>query len=332
MANPFTSTLGVPSTSGTLSQMMQRYYDKVFLERLQNFQKYNFLAVQKTLPKNSGEVVYFTRMTQLTANKTALSDGAAVTGISSTAANVVATAKPYGAFEIIGSLYEMTTIDTGLKEHVELMAQNAGETMDIILGAEMALSATVQCGGATFAAQATAIASTDTLSVSSIRKAVSTLKKNKAPKWENGNYRAVLDVDGVYGLQGDTAAGNWININQSNSSENAELLKKGVIGSLYGVDIVETNQAFSASGADGAAAGSARCNFIAGKGAVAEVSIGGHNARIIHKRSSNTDTSNPLDMYSTLGWKVDAYAAKVLNASWVINMHAYGTGTANSAN
>lgn len=331
MANPFTSTLGAPANSTTLNAMMQRYYDRLFLERLQNFQKYNFLAVQKALPKNSGEVVYFTRMAQLTANRTALTDGSAVTGINSTASNVVATAKPYGAFEIIGSLYELTTIDNGLKEHVELMAQNAGESIDLVLGNELALSATVQCGGASFAAQASAIASTDTLSVSSIRKAVSTLKKNKAPKWENGNYRAVVDVDGSYGLQGDQAAGNWINIGLYNSKENAEMLKKGVIGTLYGVDIVETNQSFSASGVIGTAAVSARCNFIAGKGAVAEVSIGGTNARVIHKRSSMNDTSNPLDMYSTIGWKIDAYAAKVLNPNWVINMHAFGEGSANSA-
>lgn len=331
MANPFTSTLGAPANSTTLNAMMQRYYDRLFLERLQNFQKYNFLAVQKALPKNSGEVVYFTRMAQLTANRTALTDGSAVTDINSTASNVVATAKPYGAFEIIGSLYELTTIDNGLKEHVELMAQNAGESIDLVLGNELALSATVQCGGASFAAQASAIASTDTLSVSSIRKAVSTLKKNKAPKWENGNYRAVVDVDGSYGLQGDQAAGNWINIGLYNSKENAEMLKKGVIGTLYGVDIVETNQSFSASGVIGTAAVSARCNFIAGKGAVAEVSIGGTNARVIHKRSSMNDTSNPLDMYSTIGWKIDAYAAKVLNPNWVINMHAFGEGSANSA-
>lgn len=329
MANPFTSTLGAPANSTTLNAFMQRYYDRLFLERLQNFQKFNFLAVQKTMPKNSGEVVYFTRMAQLTANITPLTDGSAVTGINSTASNVVATAKPYGAFEIIGSLYELTTIDSGLKEHVELMAQNAGESLDILLGKELNASATTQCGGASFTAQATAIASTDTLSVSSIRKAVSTLMKNKAPKWENGNYRAVIDVDGFYGLQGDTAAGNWININTYNSGENAALLKKGVIGSLYGVDIVVTNQAFSASGVSDTQTGAARSNFIGGKGAVAEVAIGSKDARIIHKRSSDTDTSNPLNMYSTLGWKVDAYAAKVLNANWVINMHAFGSGTAN---
>jgi N4-gp56 family major capsid protein len=320
----------ISTTGATINAEMQRYYDKLFLERLEGSRKYNFLAVQKTIPKNSGQIVYFTRVAQLTANTTALTDGTSPTGINSTASNVIATAKPYGAWEQIATLYEMTTIDAGLKEHVEVMGQNAGESMDIVLGYLMNLSATEQCGGATFTAQATAIASTDTLSVSSIRKAVSTLKKNKAPKWENGNYRAVLNVDGVYGLQGDTAAGNWINIGLYNSEKNAEMLKKGVIGSLYGVDIVETNQAFSASGTvKDVAAVAGRSNFIAGKGAVAEVKLQGNgDARIIHKRSNNNDTSNPLEMYSTLGWKVDGYVAVMLNADWIINMHAYGTGTA----
>lgn len=317
----------ISSTATTLSAEMQRYYDKVFLERLQNFQKYNFLAVQKTLPKNSGQIIYFTRVAQLTANTTALTDGTSPTGINSTSSNVIATAKPYGAWEQIASLYEMTTIDNGLKEHIEAMAQNAGESMDIVLGRELNASATLQCAGTV---QITATASTDTMSVSAIRLAVATLKKNKAPKWENGNYRGVFNVDAIYQLQGDTAAGNWINIGLYNSEKNAEMLKKGVIGTLYGVDIVETNQAFSASAADGQVAPTGRSNFIAGKGAVAEVKISGlGDARIIHKRSDNNDTSNPLEMYSTLGWKVDAYAAKVLNADWVVNAISYGTGACN---
>jgi hypothetical protein len=114
-----------------------------------------------------------------------------------------------------------------------------------------------------------------------------------------------------------------------NSGANAENIKKGLIGSLYGVDIVETSQAFSASGvATSTAHCQGRSNFIAGKGAVAEVKLSGDSARIIHKRSGPQDTSNPLEMYSTISWKIDAYAAKVLYAGWVINAHAYGIGTA----
>ena len=314
----------VALTTGGLSAAMQVYYDKLFLERVEATRKYDFLTVQKTVPKNSGKVVYFTRFNQMTANITALTEGTVPTGINTSASNIVATAGIYGAFENVSTLYELTTLDAGLKEHVSLMGQNAAESMDIVLGKELNASATTQCGGATFSAQATAIASTDTLSVSSIRKAVSTLKKNKAPKWENGNYRAVLNVDGVYGLQGDTAAGNWININ-TYTQTNSDLLKKGVIGSLYGVDIVETNQAFSASGVSDTQTGAARSNFIAGKGAVAEIKVGGQgDARVIVKPPVDA-----LEMITTVGWKVDAYAAKVLNADWVINMHAYGTGTAN---
>jgi N4-gp56 family major capsid protein len=323
----------ISSTGATLSAEMQRYYDKVFLERLQNFQKYNFLAVQKSLPKNSGQIIYFTRVTQLTANTTALTDGTSPTGINSTSSNVIATAKPYGAWEQIASLYEMTTIDNGLKEHVEVMAQNAGESMDLVLGKELCTSGnhTVQCANSV---QVSAITTTDTVSVSGLRLAVSTLKKNLAPKWENGNYRGVLNVDAIYQLQGDTAAGNWINVGLYTKSE--EMLKKGVIGSLYGVDIVETNQAFCASQSaaeevPGTLSAASRISFIAGKGAVAEVKISGlGDARIIHKKSDSSDTSNPLEMYSTLGWKVDAYAAKVLNANWIIGYKHYGIGTANS--
>lgn len=320
----------VAIATGGLSAAMQRFYDKTFLERLENTRKYNFLAVQKTIPKNSGQVVYFTRFNQMTANATALTDGLQPTGINTSASTVIATAASYGAFEVVGALYELTTLDAGLEEHSALMGQNAAESLDIVLGKELNSAATVQCGGATFAAQATAIASSDTLSVSSIRKAVSTLNKNKAPKWENGNYRAVVDVDGYYSLQGDTAAGNWINLATYNSEKNAELIKKGVVGSLYGVDIVMTNQAFSASGVSDTQTGAARSNFIAGKGAVAEVKVGGNgDARVIYEPATSGGVANPLHMYSTIGWKVDAYAAKVLNPAWVINMHAYGSGTAN---
>lgn len=300
-----------------MSAEMQRYYERVFLERVQNFQKYNWLATKKSIPANSGTIVYFNRLTQLTANITALTDGVTPSGISSTGTNIIATASPYGAYEWIGTHYSLTTIDSGLKEHIELMAQNAGESMDTVLGRAMQASNTLLCANSV---QLTAMATSDTMSVSGIRAAVKKLKLNKAPKWENGNYRAVLNTHAVADLQGDTAAGNWINVNIYNSGENAAMVKKGVIGSLYGVDIVETNNHMSAS-----AGSAAKASFFAGKGAVAEVDIASKgNARIIHKKSDKSDTSNPLEMYDTLAWKVDAYAAKVLNSDWLVMYGSYG--------
>lgn len=315
----------IATTGSTIAAEIQRYYDKLFLERLQNFQKYNFLAVQKTIPKNSGNIIYFTRVAQLTANTTALTDGTSPTGINSTASNVVATAKPYGAFELIGRQFELVTIDSGLKEHVEVMAQNAGESLDQVLGSAMCSSANSYA----LTAESVEIATMDSsakMTVSGVRNAVYRLKLNKAPKWDNGNYRGVLNSDAIYQLQGDTSAGNWINIGLYNSEANAEMLKKGVIGTLYGVDIVETNLAFCASDKAGGVGATSRSSFFAGKGAVAEVKLQGNgDAKIIYKQGGDQDTSNPLNMYSTLGWKVEGYAAKVLNGDWLINYKHYGT-------
>ena len=318
----------VPIIASGLVPMMQRYYDKLFLERLQNFQKYNFLAVQKTFPKNSGKIVYFTRMAQLSAQTAALTDGTSPTSNTISADSLIATCEPWGAHQLIGRQYELTTLDAGLKEHVEMMAQNAGETLDFQLGKALCNSAANTPLTAN-SVEVASLASTDTLTVSGIRTAVAKLKINKAPKWDNGNYRAVVNCDGVYQLQGDTAAGNWININMYNSDSNAELLKKGVIGTLYGVDIVETNVAFCASDKAGGVSATGRSSFFAGKGAVAEVKLQGNgDAKIIYKQTNDNDTSNPLNMYSTLGWKIEAYAAKVLNSDWLINYTHYGTMTA----
>ena len=321
----------IPTTASTIAAEIQRYYDKLFLERLQNFQKFNFLAIQKTLPKNSGNIIYFTRVAQLTANTTALTDGTSPTGINSTASNVIATAKPYGTFELIGRQFELTTIDAGLQEHVEVMAQNAGESIDLVLGNAMCISGACTTTLCANSAQVTAIASSDYLSVSGIRTAVKTLKINKAPKWDNGNYRCVAGPDGIYQLQGDTTVGNWVNIGLYNSEANAGMLKSGTIGTLYGVDIAESTVQFCASSTEydatpGVTGPAAVWAFFAGKGALAEVKLQGNgDAKVIYKQGGDQDTSNPLNMYSTLGWKVEGYAAKVLNPGWLVRYAHYGT-------
>lgn len=301
------------TTPGNLTSTMKTFYDRVFLERAQAARRYDFLAIKKSVPKNSGKVVYFTRYSPLAVQSTAITEGTNPSEINSTAATVIATAAIYGAYERVSTFFELTSIDSGLKEHVENFGQNAGETMDYVLGAVICAGATLQCAASK---QLTAIGSTDTLTVAELRRAVKTLFDNKAPKWESGNYRAVVSSQGGYELRGDTAAGNWINIGLYNSAENAKMLKNGMIGSLYGVDIVETNVNFSRSSTV-----TLYSNFIAGKGAVAEVDIAGSgNFGVSVVRGA--DAANPLNLWSTVTWKVDAYAAVVLNSNWVVDICA----------
>lgn len=307
----------VLTTPGDLTATMQIYYDKVFLDRAMQEMSYSYLAIKKTVPKNSGKTVYFTRYTPLAVVSTAATEGVTPTGVNSTAATVSASLGIYTNFERVSTFFELTSIDAGLKELIEVHGQNAGESMDTVLGNVMSAGATGITANSV--AQITAMRATDTLTVAEIRSILKTLKVNKAPKFENGKYRAVVSSQGIYELQGDTAAGNWINIGLYNSAENAKMLKDGVIGSLYGFDIKESNNQITQSVGLTASPLTGYFSFFGGKGAVAEVDIAGSgNARTIIKRSGASDTSNPVDMFMTVGWKVDAYAGAVLNANWIV--------------
>jgi len=302
------------STTTDLTQEMQTYYDRVFLERAEYEQKYNFLAVKKNVPVNSGKVVYFTRQTAFTPKTAALTEGTTPTGTEFSASTASATLAEYGDTDQISSLFELTSIDKGLKEKVETMGQYAGESMDTVLRNTIFSGATDQFAGSN--TLLTAVNTSDTMSVSELRKAVLTLKTNKAPKWKGGLYRGVISSHGVYNLQGDSTTGNWTDVNIYNTGENAEMVKKGVIGVIAGVAVVESNNEYTQ-----ASTTTVYSNFVAGRGAIGEVDIAGKgNSRTIYKRPGPNDTGNPLDMYSTLSWKVDSYAALVLNSDWVIDI------------
>lgn len=306
------------ATTTNLSPEMAIYYDKVFLDRAVMEQKYNFLAIKKTFPKNSGKTVYFTRQTEMTPKTAALSEGTTPTGTAFTSSTISSTVSEYGDYTEFSSLYSLTTIDAGLKEKIEGLGTYAGSSLDTVLRNTMLASSTIQYASASTArTQTSAITSSDVLSATEVRKAFKTLYANKAPRFENGNYRAVIGPQGLYELQGDSTTGNWINVNVYSSSENVEMVKKGVIGRLLGFDFVTTNNEYSQSSTV-----TVYSSFFAGKGAVAEVDIsGGGSSRIIYKDPSTGGISNPLEMVGTIAWKVDAYAAVVLNSSWLVQVY-----------
>lgn len=300
-------------TTSTLSNLMQIYYDKVFLDRAELALQYDFGAQKKEMPKNSGKTIYFNRFSPLPVATSPLSEGSSsLTGVAMSSTIVSATIAEYGNYSSVSSLFNMTSIDEGLKEHVEVMAQNAGETLDTLIAAELSANATVQLAGGKSALSA--VASTDTLTGAEIRKAVRTLKKNKAKTFDDGLFRAVIPVSAAYDLRGNSE---WLN---ANTYVNNELYKNGQVGVLHGVRFVETNNEVTQSSTT-----TIYHTYVFGKNAYGMLSLEGQpESRIIIKTPGPNDTSNPLDMYSTVGWKA-YFVAKVLNSNWVIAIKSGAT-------
>lgn len=293
------------STTTTLSQEMSIFYDKVFLERAMLSLRYDFGATKKTMPLNSGKTIYFNRMTPLAVQTTPITEGTTPAAISMSSTIVSATIAQYGTYTAVSDMFALTSIDVGLKEHVSVMAQNAGETIDTLIAAQLSANNTAQYGLAV--ASLSAIASSDTLSGAMVRKAVRTLKVNKARMFPEGMFRAIVPAHAAYDLRGNTE---WQN---SLIYTDASDYKKGVLGSIHGVRFVETNNEISQSSTV-----TVYQTYVFGDGAYAMLNLEGQPAQhIFYKIPGANDTSNPLNLYSTVGWMA-YFVCLVLNTTWII--------------
>jgi N4-gp56 family major capsid protein len=281
--------------------------------------KHDIGAVVKPLPKNSGKTVYFNRMTPLAVATTPLTEATNPSDVDMTSTIVSATVAEYGNWTKVGSLYETTSIDVGLREHVDVHAQNAGETIDTLIKNELDGGGTEQL---TNSKDITAQTATDIIDGYEIRKAVLTLQKAKAPKFENGYYRSIVPVSVAQDLRGDSE---WLDAYRYTNTEN---IQNGLLGRLHGVEFFETNNETVTADA-GSGNVDTYTTFVFGANAYGIVDIGSDSEpKIIYKKPGASDTSNPLDMFSTVGWKA-LFVAKVLNSAWLIEIKSASSFGAN---
>lgn len=275
---------------------------------------------------------------------TALTEGANPAGSTLSTTQVTVTVAEYGDFVQTSEFYAETSIDSSLKEQVEVMAQQGAETANQLVRRVMTSflttpGSTVQRAGGR--ANDGAILVTDVVTGAEIRKAVRTLKLAKAPTFEDGMYKCIIPVEAAYDLRGST---DWIS---ANTYVNADNWKNGKIGYLHGVFFYETNDSTVSAGGTGSAttnyvpSGTATTaglsitvgptvtniyeTFVFGRQAYGIVEVQGADAGfepiVIYKKPNSNDTSNPLNLYSTIGWKIK-FAAVMLNTLWSVSIRS----------
>lgn len=309
------------STTSTLSNIMNIYYDRVFLDRAKLMLSHDFGAQRKTIPGNMGSQVIWNRFTPLAVATTPLTEGSSnPSAVDMTTTQVSATMQRFGTYTAVADLFNLTSLDVNLKEHVEVHGQNCGETLDTLIRNELQNATTTQIGGQAYPTTTTlgGIASTAVIAGSDIRKAVRILKAAKAQRFDNGYFRGIIDVFQSYDLFGTTEWLNSISIYTDPTQ-----LKAGIIGKLHGVEFVETNNGtVLASGSGGINVYSC---YIFGKNAYGTVSLENQPGnRIYIKTPGPQDTSNPLDIYSTVGWKA-FFQVKILNTAWIVRLFTAAT-------
>ena len=377
-----------------------KFYDRQLLESAKTRFVHAEFGQKRPIPRGNGKYVNFRRWNLFDPQSAmrGLVEGVTPSGQTLSQSDVEAEVKQYGAYVEVSDLLDLTAYDAVINDSAELLGEQLGTVVEWVTRDAMCAGTNVQyAGGKT---SRSALTSSDRLTTDEVRKAVRTLKKNKARQFsEDGrkpHYICICSPEATYDLQSDEM---WKNVS---AYSNAEAVYSGEIGMLYGVVFVESTEAkvytqavrnfvksstnsstsfvlantptkaeieylsvpgnkimigsneytlaavapfdedtntvtlsaaasltanaevwsndAASKGSDGKAL-DVHCALVFGKDAYGVIDVEGKGAvQLIVKPHGSSGTADPRDQRATIGAKVTAYTAAILNDLWLVRI------------
>jgi len=302
-----------PNTTGTVGfpNAIAIYYDKKLLERLEIELRFDQFADKKPMPKRMGNEIKWTRYTNFAANTTPLTEGTTPNGLTLQSVQISAIPLQYGDFVTLSDFLIAEAIDPVIEGAQDVLGYRAALSADTLT--RDALDGNVTDQFANGVANEAAVATN--MAASEIRTGVKTLRIAGVPTI-GGEYQVIMHPAQSFDLQGDTAAGGWLDINKYTS---ATPMLRGEVGKLYGARIVESPNVKVNAGAGSGGADTYHA-YMFGKSAYGLVDLAGQNMKMYAKQLGSAGTEDPLDQRSTVGYKF-SHIAKVLEAARAIQIY-----------
>ena len=281
-----------------LSSTITTYYDRKLIKNAKPRLVHQRFGQKRQIPKNGGKSVNFRKFEIFPPATTPISEGVTPDGRALDMTSITADLKQYGDYVAGSDLLDLTAIDQVLDETFELLGDQAGLTLDHITRDIIHKGSSVQYANSKTSRYM--LKSTDVLTSAEIKKAVRTLKRNKAkPFIRNGKpyYVAIIDQDSAYDLMNDEQ---WQKVAEYQS---AEKIEEGEIGKLFGVVFIETPEAkrFDATPLCAASASLTALSYISATKVitVAEALTEADAAALIGRDIVVKDVSADTDTYDT---------------------------------
>ena len=303
--------------TSSITELIMSYYDRLLLEKLRaNLVMYQF-ADKKKLPKNSGTTITWSRYTDFSASS-ALTEGTVPAAQVTSASNISATIEQYGDYVQPSDLLVMTAIDNQIESILDLLGYQAALTIDTRIrngvlgtssvpsGAKLPLQYWHSGTSSGYVGTLSSVLGDMTMDTNNIREAAFNLRRLNVRPFEDGCFVAVAHPNVIKDIESDS---NWQTWNQYIAKET---MWKGEVGKIYGVRIVESTNMYSTTSGAGAST-TAYFTPVFGKGCYAVTELDG-GVKTFVKTPNSYDMSNPLDQYSTVGYKA-TFATQVLHLS-----------------
>lgn len=222
------------TTSDTLTEGMQKYYDTELLENAKEELFFNQFGKVQTLPEGSGKKVQWRKFDTFGKALTPLEEGVTPDGNSMTMTAVEAEVEQYGDYTTVSDVLDMTAVDDVILSCTEEHGAQAGLTLDTLTRNEICKGTNVSFpAGISFRYELDENAK---LTATDVNKAVTKLKKNKTPKI-NGKYICIIHPSVSEDLRESEG---WL---EAHKYAAATEIFNGEIGELHGVRFIESNEA-----------------------------------------------------------------------------------------
>jgi N4-gp56 family major capsid protein len=317
------NTIGTQAAPGNTYADPGIYYDRRFLERVVPQLYLKDMGDKKPLPTKSGTLIKWHRLQKMAPALTPLNEN--TNPADQNAATDVVSVEPltYGAWVKVSAELNLKSINPIVEEILDELADQAAITYDRLVF--NALHGNFQNQFAGGALNEGAIADGDVMNAGELRKAVYSLRSvtvnsvnASVPGFEGNLYKAVIHPAQEFDLLSDNTVGSFVDISKYKRPE--EILK-GEIGQLYGTRIVTSTNLPTGTGATDPTFRA----FVFGRQAYGITELSGQGIRTIRQPAgSNND---PLEMFTTLGWKF-MMAAKVLHSVRAVEIYT-GSGADN---
>ena len=234
----FAANTNVTTDSG-LSDEMKTFYSDYLIDLAEPYLVHDQFGQKHPIPKNGGKTIEFRKYSPLAKALTPLTEGVTPDGNKLNMGVITATVAQYGDYIVLSDVLLLTAIDNNLLQATELLASQAGRTLDTITREVLQGGTNVMYaqGGVSRAALAYTNATTNNnVTFDDIRKCVRALKVQNTPKIK-GSYVAIVHPDVAYDIMSDSR---WVNVKTYSDPEG---IYEGEIGKIEGVRFVETTEA-----------------------------------------------------------------------------------------
>ena len=304
--------------TASLTPELKQTYDRILLSTAETDTVFMKYGVKKPIPARGGKSVEFRRFEKflLPTGSFILTEGSPPAVTNATISTVSVTISQYGQYSQITDVLEVQGFDPLIAEYAQKYGLAMAEGLDIICRDEFSNATTTQyADSATVVGTsgAGAVGSGNYLDAAELNEMKRTLRRAGARPAQDGKFLCFIHPDNTKDLFEDPDIVDAFQYAAPRSPENP--MFTGILGDWMGIRFVETNNlkvrtSYGMSGADIYEV------IVIGAEAYGVTELSAMAARtIIHPRGTGGHT-DPLEQYSTVGWKA-ALGVKILSDTFM---------------